>query len=102
MPGIVLSHPEIQTSASRRCPRVTSSMESATTSRETSDAFMPSVPMAMPSEIAIVFISTGVPPASRIPSFTHSACSRWLKLQGMISIQACATPTSGCLKSSSP
>jgi len=33
VPGMVLSQPLMQTSASRRCPRVTSSMESATTSR---------------------------------------------------------------------
>jgi hypothetical protein len=67
-----------------------------------SDAFMPSVPIAMPSLTAIVFISTGVPPASRMPSLTQPASSRWLMLHGMISIHECATPMSGRLKSSSP
>jgi hypothetical protein len=66
-----------------------------------SEAFIPSVPMAMPSEIAMVLHSTGVPPASRTPSFTHSAMRRRWMVHGMISIQECATPMSGRLKSSS-
>ncbi|OLC11713.1 MAG: hypothetical protein AUH44_01795 [Chloroflexi bacterium 13_1_40CM_68_15] len=66
-----------------------------------SEAFMPSVPIAMPSLTEMVLNSTGVPPASRMPSLTHSASCRWLKLQGMISIHECATPTSGRRKSSS-
>ena len=36
-------------------------------SRETSEVFMPAVPIVIPSEIAIVFSSIGVPPASRMP-----------------------------------
>ena len=44
-----------------------SSIESATTSRLTSEVFMPSVPIVMPSEIAIVLYSMGVPPAARTP-----------------------------------
>ena len=66
-----------------------------------SEAFIPSVPIAMPSEIAMVFISTGVPPASRTPSFAHSASSRRWMPQGMISIHEWATPMSGRWKSSS-
>ena len=42
------------------------------TSRLISEAFIPSVPMAMPSETAIVLYSMGVPPAARIPAFTFS------------------------------
>ena len=76
-------------------------MLSATISRDTSDAFMPSVPIAMPSETAMVLHSTGVPPASRMPSFTHSAIRRRCIVQGMISIQLCATPISGLEKSAS-
>src|SRR6266542_402790 len=76
-------------------------MLSATISRETSEAFIPSVPIAMPSEMAIVLHSTGVPPASRIPSFTQRATSRRWTVQGMISIQLWATPTSGRPKSAS-
>ena len=48
------------------------------TSRETSDAFMPSVPMETPSETAMVLNSIGVPPAARMPSLTFTARSRWL------------------------
>ena len=48
------------------------------TSRLTSDPRMPSVPIATPSETEMVLNSIGVPPASRIPSLTHWARSRWL------------------------
>ena len=37
---------------------------------------MPSVPIVSPSEIAIVLNSMGVPPASRMPSFTLAASRR--------------------------
>ncbi len=76
-------------------PRATSSMESAITSRLTSDIFMPSVPMVMPSEMETVLNSIGVPPAAVIPAFTCSAtCRRW-KLQGPTSIHVFATPIIG-------
>ena len=39
----------MQTSPSNRCPRATSSIESAITSRDTSDARMPTVPIDTPS-----------------------------------------------------
>src|ERR1700756_417329 len=99
--GIVLSHPTTQTTASNSCPRQTSSMESAITSRLTSEAFMPSVPMVSPSLIAIVLNSMGVPPAARMPSFTLADNRRRWKLQGMVSIQVLATPIRGLLRSSS-
>jgi len=76
IPGMVLSHPEMPTKPSSRWPRTTTSTESATTSRLTSEAFMPSVPMAMPSVTEIVLNSMGVPPAARMPSFTFSASFR--------------------------
>src|SRR6266699_3411747 len=98
--GIVLSQPTTQTAASKSCPRQTSSMESAITSRLTSDAFIPSVPMVSPSEMAIVLNSIGVPPAARIPSFTLAESRRRWKLHGMVSIQVLATPISGLARSS--
>src|SRR5688572_23457572 len=101
MAGIVLSHPEMVTRASNMCPRATSSTESAMRSRLTSEVFMPSVPIVIPSVIAIVLYSMGVPPASRMPCFTLAASSRWLKLQGMVSIHEWATPTWGRARSSS-
>ena len=76
-------------------PRATSSIESAMTSRDTRDVFMPSVPMVMPSLIAIVLNSIGVPPASRTPRFTCSASARSVKLHGMVSVQVLAMPTMG-------
>ena len=77
------------------CPRATSSIESAITSRDTSDARMPSVPIETPSDTAIVLNSIGVPPASRMPRFTCCASARWFRLHGIVSIQLVATPTSG-------
>ncbi len=79
-----------------------SSIESAITSRLTSEVFMPSVPIVIPSEIAIELNSSGVPPAARTPSFTCSASPRRWKLQGIASIQVLAIPTVGRLRSSSP
>ena len=75
-PGIVLSQAARQTIASKKWPRATSSIESAITSRETRLARMPLVPIVMPSEIAIVLNSIGVPPASRMPSLILAACAR--------------------------
>ena len=78
----------------------TSSIESAITSRLTSEAFIPSVPMVTPSLMAMVLNSIGVPPAARMPSFTCSASRRRWKLQGMVSVQVLATPMSGRARSS--
>ena len=61
---------------------------------------MPAVPMVIPSEIAIVLSSIGVPPAARMPCLTFAASTRLLKLQGIVSIHECATPTIGLARSS--
>ena len=61
---------------------------------------MPSVPMLMPSLMATVLTSIGVPPAARMPAATSAASSRWLKLQGIVPTQQCATMTSGFCRSS--
>src|SRR3954470_24606891 len=100
-PGSVLSQPTRQTSPSSRWPSATSSIESAITSRETSDARIPSVPIETPSETEIVLNSIGVPPASRMPRLTCRASARWLRLHGIVSIQVVQTPTSGFARSSS-
>ncbi len=99
--GIVLSQPTRQTSPSKRCPRATSSIESAITSRETSEARIPSVPIDTPSETETVLNSSGVPPAALIPRFTRWASARWFRLHGMVSIHVVETPTSGFARSSS-
>ena len=102
VPGMVLSQPESVTRPSKWYPRATSSMESATTSLLTSDAFIPAVPMVMPSETAMVLNSRAAPPASRTPSFTQAPSSRRWALQGVVSVQVLATPIKGRPKSSSP
>ena len=100
-PGIVLSQPTRQTRPSSRWPSTTSSIESAITSREISEARIPVVPIETPSETEIVLNSIGVPPAARMPSFTCLASTRWLRLHGIVSIHVVATPTSGFARSSS-
>ena len=100
-PGIVLSQPTRITRPSKPLPRATSSIESAITSRLTSEARIPSVPIVMPSEIDTVLNSIGVPPAARTPAFTCTASSRRCRLQGPISIQVLATPMSGLVRSAS-
>ena len=71
------------------------------TSRDTRLVRMPLVPIVIPSEIATVLSSIGVPPASRIPSFTRAASARRWKLHGMVSIQVEATPMIGLESASS-
>ena len=97
--GMVLSQPTRQTRPSKRCPRAVSSIESAITSRETSEARIPSVPIETPSEMEIVLNSTGMPPARRMPSLTWRARTRWFRLHGIVSIHVVATPTSGRARS---
>ena len=101
VPGIVLSHPLTATTASNMWASHTSSIESAITSRLASEAFIPSVPIVIPSEIAIVFSSIGVPPAARMPSLTFAPSARRWKLHGIVSIQVFATATIGLLSASS-
>src|SRR5688572_27702677 len=76
-------------------------MESAITSRETRDARIPDVPIETPSDTAIVLNSIGVAPASRMPRFTSTARSRWLRLHGIVSIHVVATPMMGLARSAS-
>ncbi len=56
---MVLSHATSATMPSNMWPRAMSSIESAITSRLTSDVFMPSVPIVMPSLMAMVLNSIG-------------------------------------------
>ena len=71
------------------------------TSRLTREAFIPSWPIAIPSDTAMVTNSREVPPLLPTPSFTRSASrSRWT-LQGVASFQQLATATNGFRMSSS-
>ncbi len=72
-----------------------SSTESAITSREGSEDFMPWWPMAMPSVTVMVQNSRGVPPAAATPFFTTWAWRIRAILQGAASFQQVATPTNG-------
>src|SRR5439155_16754014 len=98
--GIVLSQAHSVTRASNMWPRPTSSIESAITSRLTSEVFMPSLPIVMPSEMAMVLNSMGLAPAARMPALTGTASSRNPKLHGIVSSQQLETPTKGLLRSS--
>ena len=82
-------------------PKVTVSIESAMTSRLTSEAFMPSVPIDMPSLMVMVPNMKGTLLASRSPCFTFCAMRSRCTLQGVTSLARFATATKGFLKSSS-
>ena len=59
------------------------------------------MPIVIPSEIAIVLNSIGVPPAARTPSLMCSARPRRWKLHGIASIHVFAIPIVGRLSASS-
>ena len=58
-PGIFLSQPPIAITPSKPSQAETVSIESAITSLETREYFIPSVPIEIPSEIVIVLNITG-------------------------------------------
>ena len=96
-----MSQPLSAITPSKRWPRATSSIESAITSRETSEVFIPLVPIVMPSEMAMVLSSIGVAPAARMPSLTCLASARRWKLHGIVSIHVLAMPMIGLESASS-
>ena len=71
------------------------STESAITSRDGSEEFMPAWPIAMPSVTVMVQNSRGVPPAAATPFLTACAWRISAMLQGAASFQQDATPTNG-------
>ena len=70
-------------------------MESAITSRDGSEDFMPWCPMAMPSVTVMVQNSRGVPRPAATPCLTAWAWRISAMLQGAASFQQVATPTNG-------
>ena len=77
------------------------STESAISSREPREYFIPWCPMAMPSQMPMVEKVMGVPPAIRMPALTASTTlSRWM-CPGMTSLAELAMPMMGRLNSSS-
>ena len=71
------------------------------TSRLTSDARIPSWPIEMPSETAMVTNSNGNPPAARPPPWPAGPAGRAGRLHGVTSFQLDATPTWGLSQSAS-
>ena len=75
-------------------------MQSEMTSRLTSEYFIPSVPIDMPSEMVGVPNTWALPPAASIASMAASASFCKPLLQGVMVLWPLATPTMGFLKSS--
>ena len=100
-PGMFLSQLPITNTPSRLSPKQTVSIESAITSRDTSEPFMPSVPIEMPSETVMVPNICGMPPAAWIASSARSASGFRPMLHGVTVLWPLAIPTMGLSKSPS-
>ncbi len=101
-PGMFLSQPPTQTTPSMSWPFTEVSIASAITSRETSEYFIPSVPMPMPSVTVGKPNAWGIAPASR-SAFIARSTSGWIPaLHGFMFEWPFATPTIGFSKSRSP
>ena len=98
-PGMFLSHPPMATKPSKPSQPTTVSIDSAMTSRDTSEYFIPSVPMEMPSEIVMVLKMTALPPAALAPPTASRASTSMCMLQGVTMLQVEATPICGLVKS---
>src|SRR5258705_528603 len=101
-PGMFLSQPPTTSPPSIAWPLTLGSIASAITSRDTSEYFIASVPMPMPS------VTVGTPNTCGLAPAASSACiarstSGWMPaLQGFIVEWPLATPTIGLSKSPSP
>ena len=95
IPGTTLSQLGMNTIASNGVAIAEASMESAIILRVTKEYFIPMWFIANPSQIPMVLNSIGIPPASRIPSFTD--CTRFFKCTwpGIISLKELAIPIIG-------
>src|SRR3954470_8554986 len=91
-PGMFLSQPPIATTPSNPSQPATVSIESAITSRDTREYFIPSVPIEMPSEIVIVPKMMALPPASLTPIEASTANLSMCMLHGVTMLQVEAMP----------
>ena len=98
-PGMFLSQPPITSIPSIHWPLPAVSMQSAMTSREISEYFIPSVPIDIPSEIVGVPNVCGLPPASRTAMTAASASFCKPELHGVIVECPFAMPIIGLSKS---
>src|SRR3989338_649303 len=100
-PGMFLSQPPIAIKPSKRSAWLTVSMESAITSLEFKENFMPSVPIDIPSLTVMVPKVMPAPLELLMPALASIASLSMCILQGVRSLQVEATPIIGFLKSSS-
>jgi hypothetical protein len=96
-----LSQPPIATTPSKPCAPETVSIESAMTSRDTSEYRMPGAPFEMPSDTVIVPKVVLLPPALSTAAAAARASLSMCMLQGVRLLQVEATPIAGFLKSAS-
>src|SRR2546429_405607 len=96
-PGMFLSQPPIATNPSMPAQPTTVSMESAMTSRETREYFIPSLPMEIPSEMVMVLKTMALPPAALAPLSASSASLSMCILHGVTLLQVEAMPMMGFL-----
>ena len=94
-----LSQPPMATRPSKPWQPTTVSMESAMTSRETREYFIPSVPIEMPSEMVMVLKMMDLPPASSAPAAASRARRSMCMLHGVTMLQVEAMPIWVFLKS---
>jgi hypothetical protein len=97
-----LSQPPIATRPSMNSALTTASIESAITSRETNEYFMPSVPIEIASLTVMVPKVCGIAPPSRSAASARDASPLSEALQGVRLLWALAIPITGLLKSASP
>ncbi len=99
-PGMFLSQPPITTTPSIHWPWAAVSMQSAMTSREISEYFMPSVPIDMPSEMVGVPKICGLASEALMAATAASARRCRPELHGVMVEWPLAMPTIGLSKSS--
>ena len=100
-PGMFLSQPPMTRTPSIHWPWTQVSTQSAITSRETREYFIPSVPIDIPSEMVGVPKICGLPPASLTAATAASASGCSPALQGVIVEWPLAMPIIGLEKSAS-
>ena len=100
-PGMFLSQPPITITPSIHWPPTQVSTQSEITSRDTRLYFMPSVPMAMPSEMVGVPNSCALAPKSFRLATAASASGCRPELHGVMVEWPLATPIIGLPKSAS-
>ena len=101
-PGMFLSQPPTTTTPSIAWPFTLVSIVSAITSRDTSEYFIASVPMPMPSVMVGTPNTCGIAPASFSAAMARSTSGWMPALQGFMFEWPLATPTIGLSKSVSP